>query len=283
VTHQLDIRPLSRIEEFRAVEQLEADIWGPVDLVPVAILAVTVPRGAVLLGAVDPGGRLAGFVYSLPVLTRAPDGTPEPYHWSHLLAVHPDFRGRGLGVALKLAQRERVLALGLDRIEWTYDPLQAANAYLNFVKLGVVVEAYEENVYGESGSPLHGGLPTDRFICRWLLGAAHVERRIRPVGLPLTAADVGDAHLVNRTRPSQAWVENVEHDLDRHEPRLLVDIPLDFTDMLRRAPELALRWRLATREIFVTYLTAGYRVVDFVSSPRHGHGRYLLSTIRAED
>jgi len=69
-----------------------------------------------------------------------------------------------LGLRLKLAQRERTLAQGLDLIEWTYDPLQAVNAHFNFSKLGVVVEEYLVNVYGDSSSPLHAGAPTDRFV-----------------------------------------------------------------------------------------------------------------------
>ena len=137
---------LTTLDEFRKVEELEGLIWGRVDLVPVVILAVSVRRGAVLVGAWD-DDQLVGFVYSFPALRRGEAGAS---HWSHMLGVHPDQRGAGLGRALKLAQRERVLALGLDLIEWTFDPLQAANAHLNFVKLGVVVEEYEENVYGES-------------------------------------------------------------------------------------------------------------------------------------
>jgi predicted GNAT superfamily acetyltransferase len=136
----LHLSDLTTLDEFRKVEELEGLIWGRVDLVPVVILAVSVRRGAVLVGAWD-DDQLVGFVYSFPALRRGEAGAS---HWSHMLGVHPDQRGPGLGRALKLAQRERVLALGLDLIEWTFDPLQAANAHLNFVKLGVVVEQYEE-------------------------------------------------------------------------------------------------------------------------------------------
>jgi predicted GNAT superfamily acetyltransferase len=282
VTAPFDIRPLTTIEEFREIERLEEAIWGPVDLVPVAILAVTVSRGAVLLGARAENGRLAGFVYSFPVLGRTDNGIPAPYHWSHLLAVDPASRGQGLGVALKLAQRERVLALGLDRIEWTFDPLQAGNAHLNFVRLGVVVEEYEENVYGESPSPLHGGLPTDRFICRWLLTHPHVERRLRPRGLSLITDEVRTAPAVNRIDDSANRLECGDYDLGIREPRVAVEIPLVFGDMLTEAPELALRWRMATRDIFRAYLGAGYRVVDFAASAGDRRGRYLLTTIRAD-
>jgi predicted GNAT superfamily acetyltransferase len=196
------LRDLTTLEEFRAVERLESEIWGPIDLVPVPILAVTVQRGAVLVGAFE-GDRLIGFVYSFPALKA---GEQKPSHWSHMLGVHPDQRGAGLGRALKLAQRERVLALGLDLIEWTFDPLQAANAHLNFVKLGVVVEQYEENVYGESPSPLHGGLPTDRFVCQWWIRRPHVVRRLDSSGLTIVSSEAARAPIVNRTAASGDWI-----------------------------------------------------------------------------
>ena len=113
---------------------------------------------------------MAGFVYSIPGLK---DG--HPMQWSHMLGVVASARSSGLGTDLKLAQREAALALGMDLIEWTYDPLQALNAHLNFSKLGIVVEEHEENIYGTSSSPLHAGTPTDRFVAEWHLRAPHVD------------------------------------------------------------------------------------------------------------
>ena len=49
-------------------------------------------------------------------------------------------------------------------MEWTFDPLQALNAHLNFTRLGVVCDEYVRNLYGESTSALHRGTPTDRFV-----------------------------------------------------------------------------------------------------------------------
>ena len=92
--------------------------------------------------------------------------------WSHMLGVAPTARDSGLGTRLKLAQREAAIAMGLELIEWTFDPLQALNAHFNFAKLGVVVEEYEENIYGESSSPLHRGAPTDRFVAAWRITTA---------------------------------------------------------------------------------------------------------------
>jgi len=288
---------LTTFPQFQQVEQLEADIWGPIDLVPVPIMAVTVRRGAVLIGAYD-GQRLAGFVYSFPALRLDNHDTTTPRrhgvdagvvmpvasHWSHTLGVHPDYRGAGLGRALKLAQRERVLALGLDLIEWTYDPLQTLNANLNIVTLGAVVEEYEENVYGESASPLHGGLPTDRFVCQWWIRKPHVERRIARGGgggaLPIVSHEAAAAPVVNEARLDGDWLECGISRLDLTGSRVAVDIPADFTAMLAADLDRARRWRLHTREIFNHYFHAGYRVVDFTLDQAARRGRYLLTTIR---
>jgi predicted GNAT superfamily acetyltransferase len=308
---------LTTLEQFREVERLEGEIWGPIDLVPVPIMAVSVRRGAVLVGAYD-GPRLAGFVYSFPALRphpsapisapphpSAPISTPPHLsapasHWSHMLGVHTDYRGAGLGRALKVAQRERVLALGIDLIEWTYDPLQALNAHLNFVTLGAIVEEYEENVYGESTSPLHGGLPTDRFVCQWWIARPHVTRRLSRYsgpsfssgtqvdpeftpgsGEPLTLVshEVAAAPVANDTSVVDGWLDCGALHLGFSDRRVSVDIPLDYTQMLSAYPDRARRWRFQSRELFTHYFSRGYRVVDFALHREHARGRYLLTSI----
>jgi predicted GNAT superfamily acetyltransferase len=273
----IQLRDLTRLDEFRAVERLESEIWGPVDLVPVPILAVTVQRGAVLVGAYD-ADRLLGFVYSFPALRP---GEALASHWSHMVAVDGAHRRSGLGRRLKLAQRDRVLALGLDLIEWTFDPLQAANAQLNFVSLGTIAEEYEQNVYGESPSPLHGGIATDRFICQWWIRRPHVERRLRSDPHRIVSHEVVEAPVVNRVRMAGDSLVPEGVELGRREPRVAVDIPLDFTAMLLADSARALEWRMQTRQVFTHYMSAGYRVVDFTLDTAANRGRYLLTTIRS--
>jgi predicted GNAT superfamily acetyltransferase len=284
------IQPLTTLSQFRQVEQLEAAIWGPVDLVPVPILAVTVRRGAVLLGAYE-GDRLVGFVYSLAALRHRGGGASSPpasesalvaSHWSHMLGVDPGLRGSGLGAELKLAQREAVAKLGLDLIEWTYDPLQSVNAHLNFAKLGVVVEEYVENIYGESTSTLHGGLPTDRFVCQWWIHRPHVLRRITPAAIRAVDKAAAEAPLVNRPTARGESLAPNGFDSSRSDPRLKVEIPLDFQRMLTADPALALQWRLESRAVFQHYFPRGYRVVDFAHDRAQGRGQYLLTTIRSD-
>jgi predicted GNAT superfamily acetyltransferase len=270
----LTFRDLTTLEEFAQVVELEREIWGPgyVEVVPVPILAVSVHRGGILIGAFD-GDRMIGFVYSLPGIK---DG--KATQWSHMAGVIEGYRSAGLGRQLKLMQRDRALAQGLDLIEWTYGPLQAMNAHLNFAKLGVVVEEYAENIYGTSNSPLHQGNPTDRFVAEWWIREPHVERRLAGGGLAtMRASEVGDAPRANRMAPAGAWLESVDVDLSIDARRILVEIPMGFTEMLSGAPELALAWRICTRAIFTTYFDRGYRAVDFFLNRPERRGAYLIA------
>ena len=271
----MTIRPLTTIDDCKQVALLEKEVWGYTDaedVVPPPVLIVSVKRGGILLGAFDEARRMKGFVYSLPAVK---DGRMT--QWSHMLGVARDARDGGLGLRLKLAQRERALAMGIDLIEWTFDPMQALNAHLNFAKLGVVVEEYEENVYGESSSPLHRGSPTDRFVAEWRLSKPHVERRVAAVGVPTVRdAAVASAPLVNPSREGGRWLRPGSADLDTDERRLFVEIPTGFAEMQQDDPALALDWRLATRAIFQAYLPRGYRVVDFFLSRQAGRGHYML-------
>jgi predicted GNAT superfamily acetyltransferase len=272
------IRDLKTLDDCKRVVELEKVVWGysdAEDVVPVAILIVSVKRGGILIGAFDRADRIVGFVYSLAAFKNG-----VPTQWSHMLGVLPEARDGGLGARLKLEQRQRALAMGIRLIEWTYDPMQALNAHLNFAKLGVVVTDFVQNVYGDSSSPLHQGAPTDRFIAEWQLDAPEVERRIAralPMGRSSEEADVADVAVVNRTADGVRWLTCESVDLDRTEPRLLVEIPLGFSEMLSQDPGLALDWRMKTRAVFTSYLSRGYRVVDFFLERSHARGRYLLT------
>ncbi len=74
---------------------------------------------------------------------------------------------------------------------------------------------------------------------------------------------VADAGRVNRARPAGEWLECADVDLTLDARRVAVEIPMGFTEMLSKAPDLALAWRMATREIFTAYFARGYRAVEF--------------------
>ena len=271
------IRDLHGIDDYQAVVELERAIWGytdSADLVTVPVFIITVKRGGILIGAFDAADRMVGFAYSIVGLKAG-----RLTQWSHMMGVLPDHRRSGLGRRLKLAQRERALAAGFDLMEWTFDPLQALNAHLNFARLGVVCREYVRNLYGESTSALHRGTPTDRFVVEWNLAEPHVVRRIEvDQRLSARASEVAAAPLANATVFQGKWrTMRGDADLALSDRRVWVEIPVGFTEMQQEAPDLALEWRLQTREIFEAYFSRGYRAVDFELTGKESLGRYLLA------
>jgi predicted GNAT superfamily acetyltransferase len=268
----VEIRALTAIAEFRDVIALEREIWGgePEDAVGIPIFAVTLKRGGLLLGAYE-GDRLAGFAYSLAAMKAG-----RPVQWSHMLGVQEGFRATGLGRALKLAQRQHALAAGFDLMEWTFDPLQAVNAHLNVRRLGVVADEYLLNVYGESTSPLHGAVPTDRLVAQWWMETARVARILAGTG-PAASLETPAAPVL-RAVSRGGWTEPAGVDLGRQDAAVAVEIPGGFGAWLDRDPGLASAWRAATRAVFSHYLGRGFRVVDFGLDHATGGGTYRLAS-----
>ncbi len=252
------IRDLNGMEDMRECEAIEREVWGFVDLdiVPAGLLAVMGHYGAASAGAFVED-RMAGFVVSFPGFV---DG--KPLHHSHMLAVRPEFRGRNIGIALKWTQADRVLAQGLDHVNWTFDPLQARNANLNLNRLGAVASIYRENVYGESQSPLHGGIPTDRLEPDWFLKSDRVARARRgelkpPPGVP----ELPHVHALLPRRGDYPECGPMGEIPDA--PEVLLGIPTDFTAMIRDDAGLAHDWRLKTRHAFQRLLASGYEARGF--------------------
>ena len=172
VADSIEIRMAVGLEEFQQCVDIQGTVWGydDSDIVPRRMFLLAMKIGGQVVGAFA-NEKMIGFAMALPAYR---DGTP--YLHSHMLAVLPEYRNAGLGRRLKLAQRDDAIARGVERMEWTYDPLETKNAYLNIKKLGAISRRYEANFYGPSTSPLQGGLPTDRLYAEWWLRSPRVER-----------------------------------------------------------------------------------------------------------
>lgn len=258
-TYAMDESDLYRYRELVSHEDrgrcvaLQRVTWGDDfrELVPPALLLVAQKLSGVLLGAFDPGGELVGFVFGL---TGLRDG--EPTHWSHMLAVRQDLCDHGIGQHLKQLQRTRVAALGVRRIQWTFDPLVARNAHLNLNGLGVRVLEYVEGMYGESpASIMDSVIGTDRLMVEWPTGEEGSPSA--PPALPSVAPVVSSAGI-------GALPDLVDA------PVVLVEVPPDIQSLKREAPKTAVAWRKSTRRAFTHYLALGYEVSGFV------RGFYLL-------
>ncbi len=262
------IRLLETAEEMTAVESLQSLVWSASDLevVPKDMLLAVIHNGGLAIGAFA-GETLVGVVFGFPGFYPTPDG-PRLKHHSHLLAVHPDWRSAGIGFALKRAQWQMVRKQGMDRITWTYDPLQSRNAHLNIARLGAVCNTYLRSAYGEMQDGLNAGIASDRFQVDWWINTKRVERRLSRRSRPPLA--LGHYRAAEATILEADWsVDELAHPL-RKVPALggtllLVEIPHDILSMKAANLDLARQWRLYTREIFESTFTAGYLVTDFVN------------------
>jgi predicted GNAT superfamily acetyltransferase len=155
------------------VLRLQQVIWGfnDVELLPVRFLVVVSRIGGHVFGAYN-GEEMIAFCFAIPGIKP----TGRSYLHSHMLGVLPEYRNAGIGRSLKLRQREEALARGIELIEWTFDPMELKNAFLNIEKLGAIVRRYNQNQYGYTASPLHGGLPTDRCYAEWWIDTPRVRQ-----------------------------------------------------------------------------------------------------------
>ncbi|MBI2955880.1 MAG: GNAT family N-acetyltransferase [Acidobacteria bacterium] len=236
----MEIRPCTRLEEIERCVELQREVWGfaDVELVPRDIMVAMAMAGGHIFGAFD-GDRMVAFVLAFPGYRGG-----RPHLHSHMLAVLPGYRDRGLGRQLKLRQREDALAREIELIEWTFDPLELKNAYFNLERLGAIVRQYVPNKYGRTTSPLHAGLPTDRLVAEWWLRSGRVE------------------NVVAGRRPPHS------------EAGVRVRVPINIAELKRSDPALAERLQSRTREEFQQWLAQGYAATGFEFET--DAGAYLL-------
>ncbi|HJZ78808.1 MAG TPA: GNAT family N-acetyltransferase [Pyrinomonadaceae bacterium] len=269
----IEIRVIDRIEELRNVEALQKDVWGCADLdvVPLTLLLASREVGGVLIGAYDES-KLIGFVYGFPGYEHG-----RLTHHSHMLAVQPAYRNHSLGYKLKLAQREAVRAQGINRITWTFDPLQSLNAYFNFAKLGVIADAYRINFYGEATSSFLHQFGTDRLWVTWKIDSRRVRERVAgKKSAPML--ELNQTPCLLEVGADQAPRKS-ESNLFVGRPHLSIAIPADINELQNRQPDLAMSWREVTRWAFTKTMALGYFVEDFYRSASNGQsvGIYLLT------
>lgn len=262
----IQIRPLRTIAELKAVEELQVEVWGcsEREVLPSLTLIPLLDIGGVLLGAFA-GEKLVGFVVGFPGFEAG-----QAILHSDMLAVRSVYRSTGLGYRLKLEQRSVALANGIEKITWTFDPLQAANAHLNFGKLGVIADCYKINYYGETSSALHR-TGTDRLWVTWLLRSDHVNQRISASG-DRSSATAEAAPALIRVGPDGEPVAAV---LDVRQNSWRIEIPNDINALVNFDPARANRWREATRAAFTAALAAGFVVDDFLRLQRRNSQGFI--------
>jgi predicted GNAT superfamily acetyltransferase len=268
------IRDLESFADLEQAEALEREVWGLADrdVLPMTIIVATKEAGSIWVGAFD-GAKLVGFAFGFLGMAHG----RLALH-SHMLAVRESHRDLNLGYKLKLAQRDRALAMRVQEITWTFDPLQSKNAHLNFGKLGVVSDSYKIDFYGpETSSALHRN-STDRLWVTWALSSRRVRDRLQGKDY---RPEVQDAflHLLPLVQFNGDG-KPLRHDLSAAlaRQRIAIQIPSDIGAVEHKDPALAREWRHATRWAFTEALRAGFFVAEFCRTVRgkQGPGNYLL-------
>ena len=250
----VQIRRAEGLEDYQAVVELQKQVWDTEaeNFATAPILMIANRFGGAVLVAKEPSGRPVGFCMANLGWTNE----RKLFWWSHITAVIEEYRNRGIGLQLKLHQRQEALAAGIQEVHWTFDPLQAMNAYFNIHKLGVIVRRYEENVYGYSSSPLHRGLPTDRFVAEWRLASDRVTQRLGSVEHAVILRDLDRIVRIN--------APNGEPNLGLDESLLLLEIPSDIGELKETDLGRAKMWQDRVRTASLHYFRAGYRTTDFI-------------------
>jgi len=237
------IRHCHGLDELHACVALQKDVWNFADseLVPLRMFVVAEKVGGQVMGAFE-GKEMVGFALSAPG-TRS----GRVYLHSHMLAVRKEHRNTGLGRRLKLLQREDALARGIELIEWTFDPLEIKNAYLNIENLGAIVRRYNINQYGITSSPLQGGLPSDRLIAEWWLKSRRVETLLATGKIPAS------------------------------EPQLAIEVPAQIYEWKAAAEnkDKAQAVQDRNREQFLRAFNRGLAVLGY-ERDSEGNGKFLL-------
>ena len=241
------VREVNTIGEYDACIELQRAAFGLPDLEisPRRHLIVSRMAGGWTLGAFA-GSKLIGFVHHLAAVKGS-----EIFGYSHMMAVDPAYQNHGVGAQLKWAQRERALAEGRTFIKWTFEPMRARNAHFNLNRLGVAIREYSVNFYGTdyNTSPAEKaagveGFDSDRLFAGWELNSSRVEA------------------LARRTEYSLG--ESVR----------LVEIPADFSSLLKSDPDAAKSEVLRVREEFLDALKDGLVCRTFERDDRRP--RYLF-------
>jgi len=237
-----ELRPLRSLEDCDAIIEVMIATWGDHQTIPREMIRALGESGNVPYGAFA-GQDLIGYVLGW-VGVDPRDGL---HLHSHMLATLPDRRHRGVGYALKLAQRAQGLERGISVARWTFDPLVARNAYFNLHKLGAVADRFERNFYGEMTDALNRGERSDRFVIRWDL-----DRDPGPRAFDGDPPAVIDDEWDFTGLPAEA------------ERGVFVKVPTDLLKLRDRYPDLAGRSRNAVADAVEACLAAGLVAVAFL-------------------
>lgn len=277
---KIDYRLLRDVKSLRQVADLQVMIWGddPAAHIPLHMLLSLANNGSPIIGAFD-HDLMVGFSVGFFGLALPNNDRPAMANIkiaSKRMAVHPDYRGNGIGYQLKLEQLNFANEQGVRLITWTFDPLISRNAYLYIHKVGAIVRAFVRDFYADAPGQIDSITQTDRCFCEWWVTSNRVEERINGTRPPLTldAYLSGNAPILNPTtvdadgipQPYMGSIELPDSSL------VLIEIP-ERKEHLSQNDELGQIWRDHSRFVFALAFQNGYVATDFLHETYEGRER----------
>ncbi|MBP3039937.1 GNAT family N-acetyltransferase [Bacillaceae bacterium Marseille-Q3522] len=247
------IKQLQDISTLKEVEVFQRKIWGTELITPLPQLVAAIHHGGSCFAAYDQH-LLVGFVYGFSGYQNK-----QNILVSHMMAIDPAFRNRGIGELLKRTQKKWAENYGYEKIVWTFDPLESRNAYLNLHKLGAYVRTYYNSYYGELDDGLNQGLPTDRFLVEWDIYVSEKENFLQ-------REDTAEK-IIDFSVQDQFAVPKV-NSVTMEDPVYLIGVPANIQKLKKSNLQLAKEWRSAQRKIFTEAFAKGYRTVDFIAAQK---------------
>jgi predicted GNAT superfamily acetyltransferase len=263
---ELEYRIVTSATDLIEIEVLQEQIWGKTSVTPVAQMLATAHNGGVVIAGYHEGLPV-GFSYGFAGFKRG-----KSHLCSHMLGILPAYRDWGIGRELKLRQREWALGYGYDTITWTYDPLEARNAYLNLSKLGGRVRQYMESYYGEMSDGINKGLPSDRFLLEWELNSARSLQGIRGEQIQeeawSTYPRLLDWQPGERGQPRPLIREGLGENSG-----ILLSIPAAIHSIKQEDLRVAMEWRFALRDMCKSAFKQNYTVIGLLkrNDPVHAY------------
>lgn len=288
-TDTIVVRHLKSLDDCQGFQRIERLVWGSEDgdVVPTHVLITMAKNGGLVLGAFAPDGpeQTNGMVgialgwLGTEIDPTAPNATPRTKFCSHMAGVIPAWQGKHVGLRLKLAQRDYILAQGLtDWVTWTYDPLYRTNGVFNIHRLGATSITYMRNIYGEMTDTLNSGVPSDRCQVDWHINSAHVTQKLQASSSQDPAHATWEPRILEilPSKINEAGFELPGEPVFVGEGRpLAVPIPADISAIRRGDTQLSLAWRYYLRTVLEDAFAAGYTMVDCVHLANHGW-HYIL-------
>lgn len=255
----VQFRILATLDDLTHAEQLQEEVFGVTerDLIPANELIVVAETGGAVIGAFleqDPG-------VAAGVLVGWGGFVARPRIVSDFMAVRPHARNLGLAEQMKRLQAAIALQHGFEEIVWTVDPLRAANARLNFGKLGATASHYENDRYGATfAATLYGSMPTDRLHLTWNIASPRTQDRLLGTATTRLSGD------------QPAYEPHAAGDV------VAIEIPADIDALLVDDPASARAWRMRLRDTLPRAFADGYVITGFAPSGTTGGNPSLILT-----